>query len=1143
MKTKIYVFIFAIAIAMSVDSMFPGESPFLQQHSPPKSKLEEAENLEQQVSNFYQQGRWAEAIPLAEKVLTIRRHALKSAYLDEAMDINKLAVLYTNCEEYVKAEPLFQQALAIAEKDNPKHPNIARILISLAALYVNRSIYEQVEPLYHRILMIMDTLYGSEYLEIAIGATKLATFYVIYDDYEQADLFFQRTRTIWEQTLGPEQILMEAFTLDKLVRLMQRLYKLAGMYNDRRKYEQAEILYQRALDIAKKALGPEHPIVATILNTLAVLNYEFGDYAQAEPLFQQTLTIREKILPPEDPDIARTLADLATLYNTRGNYAQAEPLLQRALAIDKEAYGLKHPHVAKILTTLALLHYNLGKYEQAESLFQQALTIREKILPSEHLDVAQSLVNLARLYSQLGKYAQAEPLLKQALTISEKRLPPEHPYVIQRLFSLVSVYSMQGKHQEAKLLFHRVQTIFEQDLKKENYTVSERYSLANVSYNLARSYYLLYESPLALQFAGMFFLLALEIVEQTTGKEHPTVAIILTDLAELYVALDNIEQAYKHYKKVQQLDEKLIEQVLGFTSEKDKLAFVIMKQRNVFRFLNLVSQYLSQNPIAKKDAFDVWLRRKGMILKTQKLFQEVLQKRFQEALADGDNPESMHTFQELSRINKQLSDLVMIGGVRAEVYKQQLAKLEAQKDELEARLSKQSQAYIVFQKISNADTVTVAKALPPDTVLLEFARVDMFNFKAKGQEEKWQPAHYFVFILHAGKPEHVRFVDLGEAKLIDDHIAKLRRSIKDKQTDLSVAHTLYQKVFDPLTKELEGVTEIFISPDGNLNLFPFEILIDPDGKYLIEKYTFNYLAAGRDLLGFGQHAVSAQPPLLIGDPDFHLDLSLPYQLSKQERLSPSDPCKTPPSDLCEKENTSTSTSHALTGKCFKRLWCTKDEIEAIYTMFQMEQPAFYTHDQATETVLLNASAPRILHLATHGFFLEDQKLPYNDPSSRSPDLYNSFGNSLSKFQPLPPSISRFVNPLQRSGIVLTGVNPAIKAGRPDGIVTAEKILGLQLQGTEIVVLSACETGLGAIQEGEGIYGLRRAFLQAGAKSLVMSLWSVDDPATKDLMIRFYTNLHSGKMNRVQALREAALEMKKIKPHPYYWGAFVFLGEP
>ncbi len=170
-------------------------------------------------------------------------------------------------------------------------------------------------------------------------------------------------------------------------------------------------------------------------------------------------------------------------------------------------------------------------------------------------------------------------------------------------------------------------------------------------------------------------------------------------------------------------------------------------------------------------------------------------------------------------------------------------------------------------------------------------------------------------------------------------------------------------------------------------------------------------------------------------------------------------------------------------------------------------------------------------------------MPYNDPSRRSPDLYNSFGNSLSKFQPLPPSISRFVNPLQRSGIVLTGVNPAIKAGRPDGIVTAEKILGLQLQGTEIVVLSACETGLGAIQEGEGIYGLRRAFLQAGAKSLVMSLWSVDDPATKDLMIRFYTNLHSGKMNRVQALREAALEMKKIKPHPYYWGAFVFLGEP
>ncbi len=143
----------------------------------------------------------------------------------------------------------------------------------------------------------------------------------------------------------------------------------------------------------------------------------------------------------------------------------------------------------------------------------------------------------------------------------------------------------------------------------------------------------------------------------------------------------------------------------------------------------------------------------------------------------------------------------------------------------------------------------------------------------------------------------------------------------------------------------------------------------------------------------------------------------------------------------------------------------------------------------------------------------------------------------------------FENPLLRSGIVLAGVNPAVKAGRSDGIVTAEKILGLKLQGTELVVLSACETGLGDIQVGEGVYGLRRVFLQAGAQSLVMSLWSVPDDETKELMTQLYRNLLSGNMPRNQALRQAALQQMKLveqrygTPDPFYWGAFIFLGQP
>jgi CHAT domain-containing protein len=234
---------------------------------------------------------------------------------------------------------------------------------------------------------------------------------------------------------------------------------------------------------------------------------------------------------------------------------------------------------------------------------------------------------------------------------------------------------------------------------------------------------------------------------------------------------------------------------------------------------------------------------------------------------------------------------------------------------------------------------------------------------------------------------------------------------------------------------------------------------------------------------------------------------------------------------------------------FKRLPGTRAEVEAIQGLFGTDRSVLYTDRDAREEVLLGTDAPRILHLATHGFFLEDQELSV-DAGGRGLSLWDDTLR-LKTVKDLK-AVKKAVpveNPLLRSGIVLAGVNPAIKAGWSDGVVTAEKILGLKLRGTEMVVLSACETGLGDVKAGEGVFGLRRAFTQAGTKSLVMSLWSVPDEETKEMMIQFYKNVLSGKMNRCQALRQAALhEMQIVKnhygfAHPFYWGAFVFLGEP
>jgi CHAT domain-containing protein len=248
----------------------------------------------------------------------------------------------------------------------------------------------------------------------------------------------------------------------------------------------------------------------------------------------------------------------------------------------------------------------------------------------------------------------------------------------------------------------------------------------------------------------------------------------------------------------------------------------------------------------------------------------------------------------------------------------------------------------------------------------------------------------------------------------------------------------------------------------------------------------------------------------------------------------------------QKAQESTKRSSQMRGFLFKRLPGTREEVDAIKSMLGEKGADRYTGKEALEEVLRQKGTPRILHLATHGFFMSDQDL--------SALMQQGIGRGIDQVG-VPAHIGKRVkieNPLLRSGIALAGANRAIRSGEveeSDGIVTAEKILGLRLRGTEMVVLSACDTGLGEVKSGEGVYGLRRAFTQAGAKSLVMSMWSVPDKETKELMVEFYRNLLSGKMNRCQALRQAALkQMQLVKEryghtNPFYWGAFVFLGEP
>jgi tetratricopeptide (TPR) repeat protein len=379
--------------------------------------------------------------------------------------------------------------------------------------------------------------FGFEFAEVALLFNQAGYYLYERARYAEAEPVYQRALGIREKALGPEH-----------PAVAQSLNNLAALYDDQGKYAEAEPLYQRALGMREKALGPEHPAVAQSLNNLAELYRAQGKYAKAEPLYQRALGILEKALGPEHPDVAATVNNLAALYRAQGKYAEAEPLYRRSLGIVEKALGPEHPHVASSLNNLAELYDAQGKYAEAEPLYQRALGIREKVLGPEHPAVAISLNNLAALHRARGKYAEAALLYQRALRISKKALGPEHPSVATSLNNLAALYYAQGKYAEAEPFYQQALGIREKALGPEHPDVAQ--SLNNLA--------LLYDDQRKYAEAGPLYQRALGIREKALGPEHPDVALSLNNLAALYYAQGKYAEAEPLYQRALGIYEKAL---------------------------------------------------------------------------------------------------------------------------------------------------------------------------------------------------------------------------------------------------------------------------------------------------------------------------------------------------------------------------------------------------------------------------------------------------------------------------------------------------------------------------------------------------------------------------------------------------------
>ncbi len=1036
--------------------------------------LEEAKTLIQNLDQLEKAGKYEEAIPYAKKLLEIFEKYSQKDDPNIAMFLNRFAMLYLTKGRYAEAEPLLKRSLEINQKSSGKeYPNLAISLHGFSLLYQKTNRFKEAIPYAERFLDIVERSLGKDHPDVTMGLSNLA-----------------------------------------------ELYRKTG------RFAEAEPLYKRSLETKEKALGRDHPEVAIILNNLALLYEETDRYGEAGLLYKKSLKISEKVLGKDHPEVAISLGNLAWLYANAGNFAEADHLFKRALEIRERTSGKEHPDYAACLNNQALFYMVTDRHAEAEVLAKKSLEINEKVLGKDSLEVGVSLDNLARAYAETGRYDEAEPLLKRSIEIKE-RLLEEDPAGIRgplaislttSLNNMGAVYTSTERYLEAESLLKRSLDINETIFGKDHLAVAR--NLENLAFIYGKTAAIYGDTG---KYSKVEALLgrALDIRIRVQGKDHPDVGLARNGMAIHYAFTNRHIESHQMFVDAITIAEKKREDIFSVFSERQKLNYVEQNNWSIHGFIMHSALKMQKDNQAIVKSFEAWLKWKGVVTEAQG--------RYIDALSYSEDMETREKFEELNETRREIAkhQLSRSGKTNLEEYQKKLGELEKTKEVLEAELSMLSKDFAFEKMVGGADIKKITELLlksGKDSVYIDFARVTLRVWKG----EKPLGVRYLVFLLLPSKEPIVKLIDLSDAERVDNHIkayleemrrAKQFRELPRERILKTEAKSLYKLLLKPIEKGIKGKKCLYISPDGNLNLIPFEVLMSPEGKYLTEKYSITYVAAGRDIMRFMDETVAKGEPVIMADPDYDMGLQEKTQTAKAM-------------GFIETRGPAPITRDAKDLR-FKRLPDTKQEAEAIENCLKKDQKTNvknYQDKNAFEEVLFTSKNPRILHLATHGYFLKDEEVKHRPQSGFM-------------FQEGERMVDIGIeNPMLRSGIVLAGVNASLKEGKDDGLVSAEKILGLRLKGTDLVVLSACETGTGEVKSGEGVFGLKRAFILSGAKTVVMSLWSIPSKETTELMTDFYSLMAKGKI-KAEAFREARLNLMRKKPNPFYWGAFVMVGNP
>ena len=902
---------------------------------------------------------------------------------------------------------------------------------------------------------------------------------------------------------------------------------LSDVYNELGDYQSAKKYRRKGLNIYGKVLGNNNLSYIISLSNLACYTARSGDYNEAINLEKESIEIRKRLLGTKDRDYAASLCNLASYYSELDNYLDAIRYAKEAKEIFEMINGEEDSDYATLLGILASCYYELGNYSEAIRLGKETLEILKKVIGENRLEYSIAQIRLARFYFNLGNYVDAFIYFKKASENIKNVLGPKHHNYAASLDDLVNCYKISGNYSDALLIAIEEKEIYRESLGSLHPDYARAlHSLADIYYHLDncseainlekesmsiiknllgtenRDYAISlctladynfelgnYSEAIQLSIEGM------KIIKKIFGTDHYEYATSLSNLASFYYDLGNNSEAWTYEKQSFDIMQNYI--LFSFSKLYSGLqeSLWLYKHAPLFNVSLPSSVYRYQIKESISELYDkVALFAKGILLNTSIAMRKQI-------LESGDT--ALISKYDALVANKSVLEKQLNLTVKEHFLN--LDSLRSVIQDLEIELARDSKAYGDFTRNLRINWKDVEKKLGNDDIAIEF-----LDFPLVGSDSTM----YVALTLKKGY-ESPHMTTLFE-----------KRQLKAISEELFYTNTdLYNLIWKPLEDEISDVKNIYFSPSGELHRIGIEYVPVTMTENVCDKYCLHRLSSTRQLAYIQGETIGDKSVLYGG---------LKYDAATFDTI--------PASPSSKEKRAIAYVPRAIVDSLdirgsYKYLPGTKEEADHIVSYLNTHSiPYKYYYGVAgTEESFkgLDGSKPKTLHIATHGFYMTEQDAERKNFA-----------------RPLLQEETRVYHedkPMTRSGLLLSGCSRAlnhenIPDGIEDGILTADEISKLDLRGLDLVVLSACQTGLGDITSGEGVFGLQRGFKNAGAKTIIMSLWNVSDFATQHLMTSFYNHYLSG-MPKEQSFRMAQKELREMvgsgqnKPD---WAAFVML---